>query len=38
MSKFTKDQLLRVADHHSIGISDKRSSKEVVKSEVKAFE
>ena len=37
LNKFTKDQLLRVADHYSIRISDKSSSKEVVKSEIKAF-
>ena len=37
LNKFLKDQLLRVADHYGIGISDKRPSKEVVKSEIKAF-
>lgn len=26
LNRFTKDQLLKVADHYSIGISDKKSS------------
>lgn len=37
LNRFTEDQLLKVADHYSIGISDKKSSKEIVKSEIKAF-
>ena len=37
LNRFTKDQLLRVADHYRIGISDKKSNKEVLKSEIKAF-